>query len=179
MAMTLRVVVPPHPLIAHWLTVLRHQHTPAPLYGTALQELGRWLTYEAIRDWLPHRPQVVTTATGEADGSVIESTVPLLACPVLPAGLELWQGARTVLPEATLCLDTPTQIESNAGVILFVDQISDGERELAVLQKLQKAGVDGHAVVIHWLCHQITHDVVTAVGAAEDEKDRFFVWRDG
>ena len=24
MAKTLRVVVPPHPLIAHWLTVLRH-----------------------------------------------------------------------------------------------------------------------------------------------------------
>ena len=66
---------------------------------------------------------------------------------MLPAGLELWQGARTVLPEATLCLDTPTQIESNAGVILFVDQISDGERELAVLQKLQKAGVDGRRCV--------------------------------
>ena len=143
MAMTLRVVVPPHPLIAHWLTVLRHQHTPAPLYGTALQELGRWLTYEAIRDWLPHRPQLVTTATGEAEGIVIESTVPLLACPILPAGLELWHGARSVLPEATLCLDTPTQVEDNAGLILFVDQISDGEREVALLQQLQRAGIDG------------------------------------
>ncbi|MGB1621667.1 MAG: uracil phosphoribosyltransferase [Synechococcus sp.] len=143
MAMTLRVVVPPHPLIAHWLTVLRHQHTPAPLYGTALQELGRWLTYEAIRDWLPHRPQQVTTATGEAEGSVIESTVPLLACPILPAGLELWQGARSVLPEATLCLEPPIQVEDNAGLILFIDQISDGEREVALLQKLQQAGVDG------------------------------------
>ena len=146
MAMTLRVVVPPHPLIAHWLTVLRHRHTPSPLYGTALQELGRWLTYEAIRDWLPHRPQVVTTATGEANGSVIESTVPLLACPILPAGLELWQGARSVLPEATLCLSVPDQLEHNAGLILFVDQISNGEREVALLKRLMAAGIDGRRV---------------------------------
>ena len=153
MAMTLRVVVPPHPLIAHWLTVLRHQHTPAPLYGTALQELGRWLTYEAIRDWLPHRPQVVSTATGDAEGSVIESTVPLLACPILPAGLELWQGARSVLPEATLCLAPPNQVENNAGVILFVDQISDGEATLELLQKLQSRGVDGRRLrLITALC---------------------------
>ena len=146
MAMTLRVVVPPHPLIAHWLTVLRHQQTPSPIYGTALQELGRWLTYEAVRDWLPHRPQVVTTATGEAEGSVIESTVPLLACPILPAGLELWQGARSVLPEATLCLSVPDQIEHNAGLILFVDQISNGEREVALLKRLMAAGIDGRRV---------------------------------
>ena len=53
MAMSLRVVVPPHPLIGHWLTMLRHRETPAALYATALQELGRWLTYEALRDWLP------------------------------------------------------------------------------------------------------------------------------
>lgn len=146
MAMTLRVVVPPHPLIAHWLTVLRHQHTPSPLYGTALQELGRWLTYEAVRDWLPHRPQFVTTATGEAEGSVIESTVPLLACPILPAGLELWQGARGVLPEATLCLSVPDQVEHNAGLILFVDQISNGEREVALLKLLMAAGINGRRV---------------------------------
>ena len=146
MAMTLRVVVPPHPLIAHWLTVLRHQQTPSPIYGTALQELGRWLTYEAVRDWLPHRPQVVTTATGEAEGSVIESKVPLLACPILPAGLELWQGARSVLPEATLCLSVPDQVEHNAGLILFVDQISNGEREVALLKRLMAAGIDGRRV---------------------------------
>ena len=44
MAMSLRVVVPPHPLIGHWLTMLRHQETPPALYATAMHELGRWLT---------------------------------------------------------------------------------------------------------------------------------------
>ena len=55
MAMALRVVVPPHPLIGHWLAVLRDRHTPGPLYASATTELGRWLSYEALRDWLPHR----------------------------------------------------------------------------------------------------------------------------
>ena len=64
MAMSLRVVVPPHPLIGHWLTMLRHRETPPALYATAMQELGRWLTYEALRDWLPHRREPIPTANG-------------------------------------------------------------------------------------------------------------------
>merc|ERR1711991_358503 len=84
MAMSLRVVVPPHPLIGHWLTMLRHRETPAALYATALQELGRWLTYEALRDWLSHRREAVLTAQGETEGTVVEGDVPLLAMPVLP-----------------------------------------------------------------------------------------------
>ena len=144
MAMSLRVVVPPHPLIGHWLTVLRHRETPAAVYGTAMQELGRWLTYEALRDWLPHRRESVPTDRGITEGTVCEAGVPLLALPLLPAGLELWQGARSVLPNASLCLEgVPEAIEANAGLILFVDQITNGERLLAVLQQLQQQDVDG------------------------------------
>lgn len=51
----------PHPLIAHWLTVLRHAGTPPALYATGMEELGRWLSYEAVRDWLPHRRESVST----------------------------------------------------------------------------------------------------------------------
>ena len=53
MSKTLRVVVPPHLLIGHWLTLLRDAETPPALFGTAMTELGRWLTYEAMRDWIP------------------------------------------------------------------------------------------------------------------------------
>ena len=142
MAKTLRVVVPPHPLIAHWLTVLRHAATPAPLFATGMEELGRWLSYEAVRDWLPHRRQVVTTPLGETEGSVIEGEVSLLAIPLLPGGLALWQGARQVLPNAQLCLEgVPGSIEPQAGVMLFVDQISDGQQVLTALHQLAQAGV--------------------------------------
>ena len=152
--MSLRVVVPPHPLIGHWLTMLRHRDTPPALYATALQELGRWLTYEALRDWLPHRKELVPTPLSETEGTVVESGVPLLAIPTFPVGLELWQGARSVLPEACLCLSgVPASIEANAGVILFADQIGDGESILIQLRRLQEQGVDGRRIrLITALC---------------------------
>ena len=73
MAMSLRVVVPPHPLIGHWLTMLRHRETPPALYATALQELGRWLTYEALRDWLPQRRDTVPGMEGDTEGTIVEA----------------------------------------------------------------------------------------------------------
>ena len=152
--MSLRVVVPPHPLIGHWLTMLRHRDTPPALYATALQELGRWLTYEALREWLPHRKESVPTPLAETEGTVVEAAVPLVAIPALPAGLELWQGARSVLPDACLCLNgIPSDIEANAGVILFVDQIADGAAVLNQLRQLQSLGVDGRRLrLITALC---------------------------
>ena len=134
--------------------MLRHRETPAALYATALQELGRWLTYEALRDWLPHRRETVPGLHGDTEGTLVEASVPLIAIPVLPAGLELWQGGRSVLPDACLCLGScPQEIEANAGVILFVDQISDGEATLKLLQELQSKGVDGRRLrLITALC---------------------------
>ena len=143
MAKTLRVVVPPHPLIAHWLTVLRHAGTPPALYATGMEELGRWLSYEAVRDWLPHRRESVSTPLQDSEGDVIESSVALLTIPVPPGGWALWQGARQVLPNAQLCLDgVPQAIESQAGVVLFLDQISDGVQLMQRLKQLHDAGVD-------------------------------------
>ena len=41
MTMTLHVVVPPHPLIGHWLSILRIRSTPSAIYATALEQLGK------------------------------------------------------------------------------------------------------------------------------------------
>ena len=143
MAKTLRVVVPPHPLIAHWLTVLRHEGTPPALYRTAMEELGRWLSYEAMRDWLPHRRDVVKTPLASTDGTVIESAVPLLAVPMFGGGLHLWEGARQVLPSAELCLaGLPDAIETQAGVVLLLDQIAQGDELIEPLRQLEQLGVE-------------------------------------
>jgi uracil phosphoribosyltransferase len=53
MAPQLRVYVPPHPIIRHWLTIAREKHTPVPLFRTAMIEMGKCLTYEAVRELLP------------------------------------------------------------------------------------------------------------------------------
>ncbi|MCT0199251.1 uracil phosphoribosyltransferase [Synechococcus sp. CS-1325] len=160
MSMSLRVVVPPHPLIAHWLTVLRDQATPPPLFASAMAELGRWLTYEAIRDWLPQRPVTVQTPLAACEGTVVDSAVPLLAVPILRAGLGLWQGAQTVLPtcrvahvglsrdEATgaahCYLDTlPATIGDQVGVLVFDPMLATAGSLIQVLERLDQRGVRG------------------------------------
>lgn len=153
MAMSLRVVVPPHPLIGHWLTVLRDRHTPQPLYATATAELGRWLTYEALRDWLPHRRIALETDLAATEGDVVDTDVPLLALPLLSSGLGLWAGAQAVVPAARvahpmLAVDggvqgLPTAISERAGVLLFIDQIASAERLLRLLTALRELGVEG------------------------------------
>jgi hypothetical protein len=41
-----QVYVPPHPLVKHWLAVLRNATTPNPMFRAACAELGRILIYE-------------------------------------------------------------------------------------------------------------------------------------
>lgn len=160
MGMTLRVVVPPHPLIGHWLSVLRDGTTPPALYASAMGELGRWLTYEALRDWLPHRRLAITTPDGTAEGDVVDPAVPLLVVPMLRAGLGLWQGAQSVLPAARVAhvgvncaspeaapdwyLDAlPAPIGEGVGVLVFAPQVGSGATLAAVLERLQALGVGG------------------------------------
>jgi uracil phosphoribosyltransferase len=159
MSMSLRVVVPPHPLIGHWLTLLRDRNTPSPLFATALAELGRWLTYEALRDWLPERAVAIETPLAATEGRVIDPTVPLLAVPVLRDGLGLWQGAQGVLPTASVAhvgltsvegsppswyLDSlPAAIGERVGVLVFLPVLASGATLLAVLERLDSLGVNG------------------------------------
>ena len=149
MGMSLKIIVPPHPLICHWLTMLRNESTPSALYMTALEQIGKWLTYEAIREWLPTRTEEIKTSKGEIEGMIIENRVPLLAIPNLPAGLHLWQGAKDLLPNADLCLGgIPKKIEENAGLIIFIDQISDGVNLLNDLSLLNDKGINSQRIKI-------------------------------
>lgn len=150
--MALRVVVPPHPLIAHWLGVLRDRHTPGALYATATAELGRWLTYEALRDWLPHRRLMVETPLAPCEADLVDASIPLLALPLLTAGLGIWQGGQKVIPTAqvrhlwvqngTLTgLDGP--IDSRCGVLVFAAELADGALLIQLLDQLAAHGVTG------------------------------------
>ncbi len=102
MAIQLRVYVPPHPLIKHWLGVARDASTPPPLFKSAMTELGRWLTYEAIRDWLPTEEIMVQTPLAPCSATMVNPDVPLVVVPILRAGLALLEGAQTLLPLASI-----------------------------------------------------------------------------
>ncbi|KAG5378792.1 hypothetical protein IGI04_026634 [Brassica rapa subsp. trilocularis] len=59
------VFVPPHPLIKHWIFVMRNDQTPSPIFifrnmfSVCYILLGRLLMYEASREWLLCPPIVV------------------------------------------------------------------------------------------------------------------------
>ena len=154
MSKTLRVVVPPHPLIGHWLTLLRDRETPQALFNTAMAELGRWLTYEALRDWIPYQRVQVQTPLATTEGTVVDGSVPMLVVPLLRSGLALWEGARPVVPSAAVAHigfnqgdcwfnGLPTEIPERAGVLVFAPQIASGATLLHVLEQLEQRGVSG------------------------------------
>ncbi|MBD1804679.1 uracil phosphoribosyltransferase [Microcoleus sp. FACHB-SPT15] len=102
MSLQLRVHVPPHPLIQHWLGVARDASTPPPIFKSAMKELGRWLTYEAIRDWLPTEEIMVQTPLAPCSATMVNPDVPLVVVPILRAGLALLDGAQSLLPLASI-----------------------------------------------------------------------------
>ncbi|XTZ12657.1 MAG: uracil phosphoribosyltransferase [cyanobacterium endosymbiont of Rhopalodia inflata] len=101
MTFQLRVYVPDHPLIKHWLGVARDVNTPNILFKTAMTELGRWLTYEATRHWLPTLETSIKTPITDAQATFINPQVPIAVVPLLRAGLALLDGAQTLLPLAS------------------------------------------------------------------------------
>ncbi|NWF62131.1 MAG: uracil phosphoribosyltransferase [Fischerella sp.] len=102
MTLQLRVYVPPHPLIKHWLAVARDAATPSVLFRTAMTELGRWLTYEAAREWLPTQETTVQSPLSSCPATLIDPEVPMAVVPILRAGLGLLEGAQTLLPLASI-----------------------------------------------------------------------------
>jgi len=159
MASQLRVYVPEHPLLKHWLGIAREQETPPVLFKTALVELGRWLTYEATRYWLPTLDTKVMTPLGEASASFINPAIPMAIVPVLRAGLVLLEGAQTLLPlastyhlglvrdETTLephCyLDKlPQQFPPQTQVVLLDPMLATGGTASQALKLLTAKGID-------------------------------------
>jgi uracil phosphoribosyltransferase len=100
MTSQLRVYVPDHPLVKHWLGVARDAATPSVLFKTAMVELGRWLTYEATRYWLPTLETTVQSPLAPVGATFINPEIPLAVVPILRAGLALLEGAQTLLPLA-------------------------------------------------------------------------------
>ena len=94
------VIVPPHPLVGHWIAVARNKLSPPAMFRNALSELGRLLIYEACKDFLPTIEGQVETPLAIADVSVIDPERPIKVVPILRAGLVLLEDAATLLPNA-------------------------------------------------------------------------------
>ena len=149
MAMSLKVIVPPHPLIKHWLSILREKNTPNILYSTGYEQLGKWLTYEALRNWLPYKKEIINTDRGDADGFFINNDYPIKVFAMMPEGLSLWYGSKEIIPNSTLYLgELPQNIEANEGVIIYSEQITTKSKSIDTLLKLKELGVDSNRILL-------------------------------
>jgi len=134
MALQLRVFVPPHPLIKHWLGVARDANTPPSLFRTSMTELGRWLTYEAAREWLPTFDTTVETPLSACPATFVNPEVPMVVVPILRAGLALMDGIQSVLPLASVyhigyVRDEET-LEANCYLNKLPESLPEGTRAL-------------------------------------------------
>ena len=159
MTLQLRVYVPPHPLIKHWLGVARDAATPSVLFRSAMTELGRWLTYEAARDWLPTEDTMVQTPLGTCPATLINPEVPVAVVPILRAGLALLEGAQTLLPLASIyhlglmrdektllpisyLNKLPERFNPQTRVLIPEPMLATGGTIMTAMAELQKRGVD-------------------------------------
>ena len=159
MTLQLRVYVPPHPLIKHWLGVARDAGTPSALFRTAMTELGRWLTYEAVRDWLPTTDTTVQTPLAPCPATFINTEIPVVVVPILRAGLSLLDGAQSLLPlssiyhlgivrdEATLqpkCYlnKFPERFDPRTRVVITEPMLATGGTMTIAMDELTARGVD-------------------------------------
>jgi len=159
MTLQLRVYVPPHPLIKHWLGVARDASTPPPLFKSAMVELGRWLTYEAIRDWLPTEDIMLQTPLAPCPATMVNPDVQLVVVPILRAGLALLEGAQTLLPVASVyhlglvrneetlapsCYlnKLPKEFNPNTRVIITDPMLATGGSIMLAMAELTQRGID-------------------------------------
>ncbi len=159
MTQQLRVYVPPHPLIQHWLGVARDVATPSVLFRSAVTELGRWLTYEAAREWLPTQETTVQTPLTTCLATFINPQIPVAVVPILRAGLGLLEGAQGVLPlasiyhfglvrneetlEPTCYLNKlPEKFAPETRVLITEPMLATGGSIMAVMAELTQRGVD-------------------------------------
>lgn len=159
MTLQLRVYVPPHPLIKHWLAVARDQATPSVLFRSAMTELGRWLTYEAMRDWLPTTDTAVNTPLAPCPATFINPQVPIAIIPILRAGLSLLDGAQALLPlasiyhigvvrneetlEPSVYLNKfPKQFKPETRVMITEPMLATGGTIMTVMEELTQRNID-------------------------------------
>ncbi len=159
MSSQLRIYVPEHPLLKHWLVVARDRNTPPALFKTAMVELGRWLTYEATRYWFPTQEIKLETPIANCDGTIINPEIPIAVVPILRAGLALLEGAQSLLPlantyhlgikrdEETLkphCYLNflPEKFNPDSRIIILDPMLATGGTMMMAMEELTRRGAD-------------------------------------
>ncbi|XP_068643865.1 uracil phosphoribosyltransferase [Aristolochia californica] len=159
------VFVPPHPLIKHWVSVLRNEQTPCPIFKNAMAELGRLLMYEASRDWLPTITGEIQSPMGVATVEFIDPREPVTVVPILRAGLALVEHASSILPatktyhlgisrdeetlQPTIYLNKlPDKLPEGSRVFVVDPMLATGGTIVAAIQMVKDRGVENNQIKV-------------------------------
>lgn len=133
-------------------------------FRAAMAELGRWLTYESCRDWLPMKnvdietPLDVTINTPRLD-----EEHPLAIVPILRAALALTEGCMPLLPNARVyhvgyrrdeitheaqCYmsGVPAQLSPDEKFLLPEPMLATGGTLIQLMQELTSRGANANNV---------------------------------
>ena len=198
--MQLQINIASHPLIQHWSGILKNDNNPGTILRTACSELGKWITYEIMREWL-----VTETIELKANTtiSLISSHYKYIIVIIMPYGFILAEGARSLLPTANIVLvnyndiinNVPDQLNSFTKILvldLFLDEatitplLNDFIKKGAVLSNIKIACLECGTSQLNqlgqiWSKLEIyTTTVNTNVdkekcSREDDFKDKFFV----
>ncbi len=154
------VTVPDHPLIADALATCRDKDTGTVAFRAAVVSLGRWLGYEACRDWLPTLKTRVETPTGAtALARRVDESAGVEIVPILRAGLALVEGVLPLLPAAKIlhvgyrrdeetaravCYLTglPEQLPLGTRYLILEPMLATGGTLIQVLDAMTRSGAD-------------------------------------
>ena len=143
MTLQLRVYVPEHPLIKHWLSVARDINTPSVVFKSAIAELGRWLTYEAIANWLPTVNTTVQTPLTQCPATFVNPEMPIGIVPILRAGLILVEEVQKVLPVASVYHLGVVRDESSLEPSCYLNKLPDSfapQTRIVILEPMLATG---------------------------------------
>lgn len=124
-----------------------------------MTELGRWLTYEAVKEWLPTIETTVQTPLAECPATYVNPQIPLAVIPILRAGLGLMEGIQSVVPltsvyhvgmvrdeetlESSCYLNKlPSSFDPQTRVLVSEPMLATGGTIVATMEELTKRGVD-------------------------------------
>ncbi|KAI7755124.1 hypothetical protein M8C21_025994 [Ambrosia artemisiifolia] len=143
----MQVVVPPHPLIKHWISVLRNEQTPPPIFKNAMAELGRLLMYEASRDWLPTITGEIQSPLGPAKVEFIDPQEAVAVVPILRAGLALAEHASSVLPATKTYHLGVSRNEETLQPTVYLNKNSSGTL-ITAIDLIKERGVDNEHIKV-------------------------------
>lgn len=124
-----------------------------------MTELGRWLTYEATREWLPTLETTVETPLAPCPATFVNPEVPIVVMPILRAGLALLEGAQSLLPLASIyhigfvrneetlepsCYlnKLPEKFDPQTRVLISEPMLATGGTSMAAMAELVSRGID-------------------------------------